>query len=363
MFRWLLFPFSIIYKMIMSFRNFLYDNQLKKAREFHIPVICVGNITVGGTGKTPHVEYLTNILKPHFKIAVLSRGYKRKTKNFVLADIGSSQKEIGDEPKQIKLKYPDVSVAVCENRIKGIDKLIEKPINAELVILDDGYQHRKVKPGFAVLLIDYNRQTVDDYHLPFGNLREGADQSRRANVIIVTKCPDNLKPIDRRVIAKHLNVLPFQTIFFTNLKYDVPISVFNGYQIPKIQKGKTDILLVTGIAQTSSLLEYVHKEYGDKVQHLKFADHQSYGKKAIKKILAKFSEIKNKDKLILTTEKDAVKISEIKDMPEEVQKVLFYIPIQINFLFNDGDIFNKQIIDYVTKDKTNYRLHTTINQF
>lgn len=346
----------------MSVRNFLYSSHVFKSVEFNIPVISVGNLTVGGTGKTPHTEYIVNLLKDKFDVTVLSRGYKRKTKGYVEGSEKSTVAEIGDEPKQMAIKFAGkAKVCVCENRAEGIKQIIKNDSERNVIVLDDAYQHRSVSPLINILLTDYNRPIYEDHILPYGRLRESAHNSNRANIIVVTKCPDTLKPIDRRVISKHINLLPFQSIFFTNFKYEEPKSVFIDSKSIFFCNRDTEILLITGIANPDTIIDYIKTNLSKKITHINFPDHHNFSDKDIKHIKEIFGNL-TANKIIITTEKDAVRLNEIS-WPEQIQQAMFYLPISLNFVFNDDEEFNKQIIENVTKDKTNYQLHTTIRQF
>ena len=353
MFRILLWPISMLYGLIIFIRNFLFDIHLLKSKTFDIPVISIGNITIGGTGKTPHVEYLINLLKNDQKISVLSRGYKRKTKGFYLASENSLSTEIGDEPCQIKRKFPDITVAVDTKRVRGIEKLIE--LGSEAVILDDAFQHRYVKPGLSILLVDYNRNINEDHLLPYGRLRECVHAKERSDIIIVSKTPENLKPIDRRLIHKNLYPRPYQKVFFTGLRYGEIKAVYEkfartGLPLQQMQ-GKVTVLLFTGIAHTKQLVEYVNK-FAAKVVHLRFPDHAKYTLKRINKIIDAFNHIKNDHKIILTTEKDAVKISELTIENNIFKENLYFLPIEVFFIDEEKE-FNNQITEYVRKNKRN----------
>ena len=219
--KFLLYPLSWLYGIAVSFRNQMYDLNLLKSTEFDVPIISIGNITVGGTGKTPHVEYLVNLLRDKFNVATLSRGYKRKTSGFHCVETNSTALEVGDEPLQIKNKFPEIRVAVCENRVVGADKLLNlsNKIIPDVLLLDDAFQHRKITPGINILLIDYTRQIKYDTLLPVGRLRESASQMRRANIIIYTKCPNEITPITRRILMKDVELMPYQELYFTTLNY------------------------------------------------------------------------------------------------------------------------------------------------
>ena len=217
--RKIFYPLSILYGWVIACRNYLFDNGILKSHSFDLPVISVGNITVGGTGKTPHIEYLVNLLKGEFRVAVLSRGYKRLSKGFILADLNTSMHKIGDEPFQMRQKYPDILVAVDKDRCHGIDKLRELDPKPDAILLDDAYQHRYVKPGINILLVDYNRLICNDMMLPAGNLREPERGKNRANIVLITKCPQDIKPFDYRIISKHMKLYPYQKLFFTTFQY------------------------------------------------------------------------------------------------------------------------------------------------
>lgn len=351
MFRILLWPISLLYGLVTQIRNFMFDHRIIKPKEFNIPIISVGNITVGGTGKTPHVEYLVKLLKDENNPAVLSRGYKRKTKGFYIAGNYPKPDEIGDEPCQIKKKFPDVTVAVDANRVRGVQKLIEQGI--QLIILDDAFQHRYVKPGLSILLVDFNRNINEDYLLPFGRLREGVAAKDRADIMIISKTPPDIKPIDRRIIHKNLYPRPYQKVFFTGLRYGNIKAVFkeavNNVSLQDLKNGS--IVLFTGIAHTKQLLEYLDG-FCENIIHLNYPDHANYSLKRINKIIDTFNNVKNTNKIILTTEKDAVKVSELPIEHNIFKQKLFFLPIEVFFIDEERD-FNNQIIDYVRKNKGN----------
>jgi tetraacyldisaccharide 4'-kinase len=348
----ILFPLSLLYGFIIYIRNRLFDYKIFKSRQFNIPLISVGNITVGGTGKTPHVEYLADLLKSEFKVATLSRGYKRKSKGFVLSTIESSDTEIGDEPKQIKQKFPGIEVAVDADRTNGINKLIQLK-NPDVILLDDAFQHRKVSPGLSILLIDFSKPINKDFMLPFGNLREQSFEKRRAHIIIITKSPNDLKPIERRIIFNELKPYPFQHVFFTCFDYGNIYPVFKNPEKPiKDQVSKNcDVLLVTGIANPKSLEKYILENISKNIHNLEYSDHYSFKDSDIKTITKKFEEIKSDNKIIITTEKDAMRLQKFSNIADNLKESFFYIPIQVKFLNNRTDNFNQQVIEYVRKNK------------
>ncbi len=358
----LLFPFSVLYGLITSFRNFLYDSKILKQHEFDIPVISVGNLTVGGTGKTPHAEYLISLLKKDFNIAFLSRGYKRKTKGFVLADKHSCVNNIGDEPVQIKQKFPDITVAVCEKRVVGIKKLISnEALNIDVIILDDAFQHRSVRPSINILLIDYTQQIFNDNLLPAGRLRESTRAKYRANFIIFTKCPPQLKPIDQRIIKNKLDIRPYQNLFFTGIVYGEISPAEKGRALFGNDMRKYTVLLITGIGNPKPLLSYIEPQVGE-IIHLEYGDHYKYKETDIEKIEAQYHAIESPYKMILTTEKDLVRLKSTPYLPDGFMEKLYYIPIEIRFLERMREAFNKRIINYVTENRSNSKLYKRKNK-
>jgi tetraacyldisaccharide 4'-kinase len=361
----LLYPFSFLYGIVVWFRNQLYDLNILKSKEFDVPVISIGNITVGGTGKTPHVEYLIGLLKNTFEVATLSRGYKRKTKGFRLVEPGSAVTETGDEPLQMKRKFTEVTVSVCENRVTGVENLLhpENKKAPDVVLLDDAFQHRRISPGINILLIDYNRPVKKDMLLPAGRLREGKYQIRRANVIIFTKCPGEITPITRRIMQNDIGLRPYQELFFTTLVYDRIIPVFSGKELNEnfFRNREYGILAVTGIA--SPLLIYKYLEgFARQMETLPFSDHHHYTNENIRGIIRKFERLKQKKKIIVTTEKDAMHFKDVADLPDLFMDSLYYLPVKVKFLDDEGKLFNKRILGYVGENKSNRELHKKTNQ-
>ncbi len=355
----ILIPLSFLYGIIVFIRNKLYDYNIIASHSFKIPVIAIGNITVGGTGKTPHVEYLASLLKKEFKPATLSRGYKRKSRGFQMVEVNSAVSEVGDEPLQIKNKFPDITVAVDRKRVQGISNLLENHEELDVVLLDDAYQHRKVKANLTILLIDYNQPINKDFLLPFGNLREQVSEKRRANIIIFTKSPADLQPIQRRLMLTKLKPYPYQKVYFTTLDYGNPLPVFSvkegsdksTYSQHFEINEETNILLVTAIANPRPLKKYLEENISKKIYSLKFADHRNFSSLDVEKIRNRFQKLGKGDRVIITTEKDAVRLREAMHLDEGLKKALYYIPIKVRFLNNRTDDFNKEIIDYVRKNK------------
>jgi tetraacyldisaccharide 4'-kinase len=366
MLKILLYPISLLYGLVVYFRNRMYDLNILKSKEFHVPVISIGNITVGGTGKTPHVEYLVELLKDKFEIATLSRGYKRKTSGFLYVEPTAAVAEVGDEPLQIKRKFPEITVSVCENRVAGAEKLIapSEKKSPDVILLDDAFQHRRITPGINILLIDYNRPIKEDTLLPAGRLREGAAQMRRANIIIFTKCnPGEVTPIMRRILQKEVRLKPYQELFFTTFEYGNIRPVFSGKELKSdfYKKQNHGILIVTGIAFPSLIPKYL-EQFASETNLVQFPDHHAFTSNDIHLILSKFEQLKTEKKIIVTTEKDAVRFSDMADLDEEFKSVLYYLPAKVKFLDEEGKVFNKKILNYVGENKSNRELHQRKNK-
>ncbi|HKK42519.1 MAG TPA: tetraacyldisaccharide 4'-kinase [Bacteroidales bacterium] len=356
----LLYPLSLLYGMITGIRNFLYDKEVLDSKEFDLPVICVGNITVGGTGKTPHTEYLVSLLiRNNFRVATLSRGYKRKTRDFRIATQVSGVNDIGDEPLQIFRKFPGITVAVDRKRVNGITKILENDPGTDVIILDDGFQHRKIRPGVSILLTDFERLIVNDHMLPYGNLRESAFNMHRADIILVTKSPGDLSPIQRRLIVKEMDKAPYQNLYFTTIVYKDPIPVFEEVKdVPPpltVESGDCSIVLVTGIANPDPLKKYLDDKCRN-ITHMNYADHHNYTEADLKGIINAWSSLKSPVKYIITTEKDAVRFREFSNIAESLKTAFYYIPVGIDFLNDDRKEFDNLIIDYVRKNKRNNRV-------
>ena len=313
--RKILFPIAIIYWLVTFIRNWLYDSGFFKSKSYNLPILVIGNLSAGGTGKTPHTEYLIRLLKDTYKVAVLSRGYKRTTKGFFLANESISVAELGDESYQIHAKFSDISVAVCEDRQTGIENLIAT-INPDVILLDDAFQHRKVKAGFYVLLTAYDDLFSDDYILPFGNLRESAIGKKRANLVVVTKCPPTLSELEQEKVKQKLNInVP---VFFTSIDYDT--EVFSDEKTMSVSEViSEEKFIVAGIAKPKYFIDYLNSGK-DKV--LIYPDHHSFSEQEISELNA-FSN----EKILVTTEKDFVRLKgKIKN------DNLYYLPIKAKFL-------------------------------
>ncbi|RTY93386.1 tetraacyldisaccharide 4'-kinase [Flavobacterium sp. GT3R68] len=336
--RKILFPFAILYGVITSIRNFLFDKGILISYTFDLPIIAVGNLSVGGTGKTPQIEYLIRLLSKNYKIATLSRGYKRKSEGFILADATSDASILGDEPFQFYQKFKNIQVAVDANRKNGIEQLLSQSEKPEVILLDDAFQHRKVKAGLYILLTAYGDLYVDDYILPTGNLRESRSGAKRATVVIVTKCPPDLSIEEQNNITKKLNLAKSQQLYFTYIEYDDFVYSEN-QQIKVSDLQSVDKLLLAGIAKPEPFFAYLQNP-GDVC--MTFPDHHHFDDKDI-------LEIKNKsqNKIIITTEKDFMRLK--GSIPGHQ---LFYLPIKSSFLAGGSD-FDKTITNYVGKSTGN----------
>lgn len=352
--RWLL-PLSWFYGLAVDIRNALFDMGVLPSVSYDIPIINVGNITIGGTGKTPHVEYLIRLLSDRYRVAVLSRGYKRKTSGYLLSSVASTIEEIGDEPWQIKQKYPDVYVAVDANRRRGIERLMtdEATKDVEVILLDDAYQHRYVKPGHNILLVDYHRIISDDRLLPAGCLRERPSSSRRATTVIVTKCPGHITAMGFRVILSALHIRPYQQLFFSTFAYGTMRQLWgNGSLDPEaLRKENTHVLLLTGIGNPRQM-EQDMRRFVQHITPLSFPDHHYYTKRDADTIHQALLALP-KPHIIVTTEKDAARLLHLQGLSEEVKRCTYVLPIEIRIMRDEKDKFDKTITSYVQENTSN----------
>lgn len=346
-------PLSWLYGMVVHIRHKLFDLKILRSEEFDIPVVCIGNLTVGGTGKTPVAELLIERFSEHYRVGVLSRGYRRKTKGFVLSTPTSSARTIGDEPRQMKLKYPSVPVAVCEKRAEGIRLLRKAHPEIELIILDDAFQHRYVEPWVNILLMDYNNPVYRDRLLPWGRLRDTRNQIHRANFVLVTKCPDDLNPLDMRIVINSLGLFPYQSLYFTRMRQGEITPLFADRAVGKVCEGDP-VIAMSGIANPVPLLENLRKRF-DVVAELTFDDHHTYRLSDMRRLEALFAAYP--DAVVLTTEKDAVKLTNRKKVPEAVQQRLYYVPIHVSFVADSESEFLRQLELYVRTNQKYSLLH------
>ncbi|MBL0339444.1 MAG: tetraacyldisaccharide 4'-kinase [Bacteroidetes bacterium] len=348
--RLLLWPFSVIYATIAAVRNFLFDKNIFKKTGFEKPVILVGNLSVGGTGKTPHVEYLIRLLKKDFKIATLSRGFGRKTKGFVLGGKGAGVNEIGDEPLQYLSKFEDITVAVCEERVAGANKLFALPSAPDVIIMDDGFQHRQIKPGFSILLTSYDHLFTKDYVLPAGDLREKRSGYKRADCIIVTKCPHLPGEEEKLKICNEINPLEGQSLFFSGFKYTALNSVSSYDIFPLENLVNRHVLLFTGIANSEPLFLFL-KSKCMSVNEVKFPDHHSFSVNDMLQLKGKFDMFARDSTIMVTTEKDYQRLKGTPLLKIIAHLPCYFIPVEIEI--DNHQKFNSIIINYVTKNKGN----------
>jgi tetraacyldisaccharide 4'-kinase len=344
--RILLFPFSLIYALIVTVRNWCFDKKILGSTSFNLPVICVGNLAVGGTGKSPMVELLIRLLKDRYAIAVLSRGYKRKTRGYALADASTTALDIGDEPMQFHSKFPGVAVAVGEERIVAIPQLLHDRPETRVIVLDDAFQHRSVKAGLNIVLTDFNNLFTRDWWLPSGDLRDAPSSYRRAEAIVVTKCPEDLDDDQRRAIATEIDPAPGQQVFFSAISYGTP------YHITRPEAGRIDeeveVLLVTGIANPEPLKRWLN-EHSRTYYEIAYSDHHIFSIDDLHTITRRYNAITADKKLILTTEKDAVRLIKFK---QELEGWPFYVlPIAPKFLFGEEERFAGMINQFINEFK------------
>lgn len=345
-FRWLLFPFAILYGAVVTVRNLLFDWGVLKSTVVSIPTICVGNLTVGGTGKTPHVEYVVELLRHSVNVATLSRGYKRKSKGFRLVSTSSTANDVGDEPLQIKVKYPEITVAVDGDRVYGVKTLIASSLALDVVILDDAFQHRYIKPGLSILLVDYSRPVWNDFFLPTGNLRDSFRERRRADIVVFTKCPRSVSVLQMQAAIRSMKLKGHQKVYFSTFCYGSPLPVFSNENHEKIVEKSTMAIAFSGIAKPLPFFSYV-ESISQLHETMVFSDHHFFSKKEIQTIFDKFSKINTENKVLLTTEKDAMRIRNLEGFDAEIKSKLFYIPVKVKLLGDNQAEFNNKIINYV----------------
>ena len=344
--RILLFPLSLFYALIIRIRNWCFDKHILVSTSFNLPIICIGNLAVGGTGKSPMVELLMRMLKDRFEIAILSRGYKRKTRGFALADDHTTALDIGDEPMQFHSKFPDVTVAVGEERMVAIPQLLHERPRTQTIILDDAFQHRAVKAGLNVLLTDYNNLFTRDWWLPSGDLRDAPGSYKRADIIVVTKCRDDMSEEERREITIEIDPLAHQQVFFSAIQYGQPYHITQ--RNTTAIDDSVEVLLVTGIANPAPLKRWLD-EHSRTYYELEYGDHHIFSIDDLHTITRRFDSIPARKKVILTTEKDAVRLIKFH---QELEAWPFYVlPIEPRFLFGEASRFTKLIVTFITHFK------------
>lgn len=345
-FRIFLLPFALLYWGIVAIRNWLFDKKILSSTRFGLPLICVGNLSVGGTGKSPMVELLVDGLRKQFNVATLSRGYKRKTTGYALAGDTTTALEIGDEPMQFHLKFPDIPVAVGEERIVAIPQLLHDRPGTEVIILDDAFQHRTVEAGLNILLTDYNNLFTRDFYLPTGDLRDLKSSYKRAGIIVVTKCRPDLSQNEKEKIIREIRPVNGQDLYFTSIAYGTPYHLFSKAEKP--MDPALEVLLVTGIANPRPLKKLL-EEHSNTYQMLQYRDHHIFTIDDLQEIRQTFAQLQSPEKIILTTEKDAVRLLKFR---EEIRELpLYVLPVKHQFLFNAEPAFMKRVIDFITQFK------------
>ncbi len=337
-----MYPFSLIYGAVIVVRNYFYDKNFLKSTTFNFPIICVGNLATGGTGKTPTIEYLINLLHNNYNVATLSRGYKRKTKGFAIANNRTTALEIGDEPMQFHLKFPNITVAVGEERIVAIPHILQAKPHTSVILLDDGFQHRAVQAGLNILLTDYNNLYNWDLLLPAGDLRDVKASAKRAQIIIVTKCKADLSKTEAEQIRVALKLDATQKIFFTEILYAQPYHLFTKAEANFTYK--TNLLLIAGIANPKPLKQFL-TTHAHSYDMLKYADHHIFDSGDLKEIKKSFDKITSTNKMIITTEKDAVRLSKFESQIATLP--IYVLPIKQHFMFDEAAIFNSLIINFI----------------
>ena len=340
--RILLFPFALIYGLVIIIRNFLYNQKILRTAKFNLPLICIGNLSVGGTGKSPMVEYIVSLLNIDYNVATLSRGYKRKTKGYALADATTTAIEIGDEPMQFHVKHPGMAVAVGEERIVAVAQLLQDRPDTQAIILDDAFQHRAIEAGLNILLTEYSNLYTSDFFLPAGSLRDQKASAKRAHIIVVTKCPAAITIEEKQKVIKQLKPLPHQHIFFTSIGYGFPYHIIQNNARPF--EADDEVLLICGIANPQPLKDYV-SAHAKIDEEMLFSDHHIFSTADMKAIHKNFANANKTNKIIVTTEKDAVRLlkfsNELKDLP------FYVLPVKHRFLFGEGSSFNKLVTDFI----------------
>lgn len=347
-------PFSFLYGIGVKFRNKLFDWKILRTERYNLPIICVGNLSAGGTGKTPHAEFIIRLIssRDRYRVALLSRGYRRKTSGFLLADKRSTSKDIGDEPLQLKHKFPNILVAVDADRRRGIRKLLALPENErpQVIVLDDAFQHRYVTPTLNILLTDCHHPYTQDKLLPAGRLREPVEGARRADVIVVTKCEPDMRPIDFRLLEEDMHLIAHQELYFSRMVYGDLKSVFFGkatkQTLEALASTSEEVILVSGIASPRPFEEEIRK-YTKNVTSFVFPDHHDFDQHDIQKIQTAFKRLTSPNKMIITTEKDAARLRDLPSLPMDWISHLYYLPITVGFCMDQEIQFQKLIMKHI----------------
>lgn len=348
-FRFFLLPLNLIYGAITITRNKLYDWRFLSSTTFEKPIISIGNLEVGGSGKTPMVAYIINLLKEEFKVCTLSRGYGRKTKGFLWVNPTDEALKAGDEPLQLKQSFPDVGVAVCEDRVLGIRNIKEE---SDIILMDDAFQHRAVKPGLSILLFDYNRLFKNKLLMPAGNYRETFNGRKRADIIIISKTPSDLSADEKARAVNEIQIFSHQQLYFSSISYSSKLNhiFIKDYKLIKDINENTAVLLITGIAKPELMLAEIRK-YTINIKHHNYSDHHHFSRKNMLKLVADFNNLKAEEKIIITTQKDAVRLRSLETIEHINSLPIYEWPIEVAFKPQDEVNFNKEILNYVKNNK------------
>jgi tetraacyldisaccharide 4'-kinase len=345
----LLAPVSLLYGIAVALHRLAYASGLLKAVSFSVPVISIGNLSMGGAGKTPHIEWLVRFLKPYISVATLSRGYRRKTMGFLFVQPEMSVREAGDEPLQFKRKFPDISVAVSESRVLGIPQIMSYFPQTQAILLDDAFQHRAVQPGLNILLTEFRRPFFRDFLLPSGRLREWRSSYKRADMIIVSKCPEGIGQAEKDAFIADLEPLPGQQVFFSTYEYGEPYYLFNPAYRGTIDTD-TEIIAITGIAHANYLHEYLLPRCGS-LTTIEYEDHHDFEVQEMVQLRHRYDSLEAPRKMIITTEKDAMRLDMHRAFFLEHQLPLFVIPVQVRFLYDGEALFGQAVKDYLLNFK------------
>lgn len=357
--RIVLLPLSLLYQLVLNIRHKLFDLGIIKSTVFDLPVICIGNLSMGGTGKTPHIEYLVRLLGSNNKIGILSRGYGRKSKGFLQAQSGMTYKDIGDEPMQYLKKFKAVSIAVSEKRVEGVNMMLKSQQKPEIILLDDAFQHRYIQPGLNILLTDYHNLYPRDFLFPAGNLRDIVGASSRAQIIVVTKTPKVFSPFTRRRLIDIIQPKLHQRLYFSYLHYGrfTPITDQAGIFIPR---NIGTIVLFCGIANPYPLQEHLQSRCNELVT-IDFPDHHSFTKKDMYRVVNEYENVLGKNKIVVTTEKDAMRLIDSPYFRLFERIPLFYVPVEVRFHDEEVITFDQQVIEYVRKNQPDGSVHPVKN--
>ncbi len=343
--RLLLAPISLLYGLGVSLRNFMYQRGLLKGVSFSIPIISVGNLSVGGAGKTPHIEYLIRLLDPYINVSTISRGYSRKTKGFRFVQATDNAETVGDEPLQFKRKFPHIPITVAESRTFAIPEIIKSHPKMQTILLDDAFQHRSIKAGMNILLTEFSEPFTNDYLLPSGRLREWRSGYKRADIIIVTKCPDEISVEEKKALTNAIQPQAYQQIFFSYYQYFRPYYLFNPRYVAPLQED-WDVILICAIARSDYLVDYLTEQVNS-VYTLSYEDHRYFSKNDIANLKRTYDNLPTKKKIIITTEKDAMRIELHREFLVQHKLPIFVLPVQVAFHFNEGEQFDNQIKDFL----------------